>query len=232
MIEVYKQVPRVYYKESRDFQLLGRLFEVIFNHNKMNSDLIYESLISNEPDRKLISLLTYANGFETIHEYDNNDLFRLAKSFRDIISNKGTQKSIEDAIRLLLKSQNIDKKFDVKYVAYEENKETGKKYPVFNVEVDIPAELNDIILLEDLFDYILPTGWTYTIIRTDIGTEEKRTDIRETDVISSNSWNGRTDSNLGTIYEQDEETPPSTNESGMTYIGTVFRKDEEEEDEE
>ena len=31
MIDVRTNLPRVYFNESRDFQLLGRLFESVFN---------------------------------------------------------------------------------------------------------------------------------------------------------------------------------------------------------
>ena len=41
MIKLQDYTPEVYYKQSRDFQFLGRLYDVILNAVKTNSDMIY-----------------------------------------------------------------------------------------------------------------------------------------------------------------------------------------------
>ena len=74
-----------------------------------------------------------------------------------MLKQKGTGAAIELAIRLLLNSQQIEVSSDFKfYDLIEETKELC---------VNIPYQLTDTVLLEDIFDYILPAGVTYHFAR-------------------------------------------------------------------
>lgn len=74
------------------------------------------------------------------------------------MQNKGTKKAVEDCIRVLLQSQNISKEFNVEDVLDANKKKT------YELDIYIPYELKDIALLEDMLDYILPTGYIYNIV--------------------------------------------------------------------
>ena len=41
MIRLQDLVPNVYYEKSRDFQFIGRLFDIVLNSVKTNSDTLY-----------------------------------------------------------------------------------------------------------------------------------------------------------------------------------------------
>ena len=152
MIEVRTQLPRVYYNESRDFQLLGRLFEAVLNYAKMNSDFIENLYSLNVTDARLINLMAKTIGFESKHEYDVSNLKVICGCFYDIIKYKGTKLGIEKAIAALLNAQGIDNEFDVE-----------THYDTRHVDIFMPSKAKDVVLLKDLFDYILPVGWSYSI---------------------------------------------------------------------
>lgn len=155
-MKVDKLVPEIYYKESRDFSYVGRLFEVLFNYLKTNVDLVGESLIfpiNEEASSSIIELLSTSLGFESKHKYQNKDLIYLCSVFAYLLRNKGNKHSIEDAITTLLRSQSINDSFDI-----SADEDEDYKYVIY-----VPKQLNDIVLLEDIYEYILPTGWNYTI---------------------------------------------------------------------
>ena len=44
MIRIKDQIPSIYYDASRDFQVLGHLYEVVLNYVKTNADMLYLAL--------------------------------------------------------------------------------------------------------------------------------------------------------------------------------------------
>lgn len=150
-----KLIPQVYYKESRDFSYIGRLVEILINYMKTNSDIVNINTNSENIDSNILNLLAMTLGFETKHKYLTKDLIYVCSSFTELVKNKGTKASIEAAIQLLLTSQGID---DVFIIQEDEN-------DPYNFILRVPEKLTDTILLEDLFEYILPAGVTYTLLR-------------------------------------------------------------------
>lgn len=149
-----KMIPEVYYKESRDFSFVGRVIEVMLNYLKTNVDLVGQYPINNnEASSSLIELMATTLGFESKHKYQNKDLVSLCSVFALLLRNKGNKKSIEDAITTLMRSQGIDDTFSI-----EADPNEDYKYVIY-----VPQKLNDIVLLEDIYEYILPAGWNYTI---------------------------------------------------------------------
>ena len=113
MVKTELLVPSNYYTRSRDFQLMGRALDCVFNSAKLYSDMIQYSSICKNTDRRLLDLITRTIGFESKRQYDNEDLFILCSAFKNILQRKGTISAVEDCVRVLLKSQNIDKPFKV-----------------------------------------------------------------------------------------------------------------------
>lgn len=160
MIRTKDIVPKVYYSESRDFQLLGRVFEILFNYNKLNNDLILSDPLSRNANSKLIDLLATTIGFNPKHTYNNEDLAAICQNFVNLIRQKGSITAIENAIKILLNRQGINIG-EIDMINMEEDDYGNKLY---NLIIYIPQQLNDTIILEDLFDYILPAGWNYRFI--------------------------------------------------------------------
>ena len=80
MIRTEKLIPQVYYDESRDFQVLGRLFDAIANYGKMNIDLMLSPETKESPSQ-IVKLLATFVGFVTKHNYDNSNLVAVCRSF-------------------------------------------------------------------------------------------------------------------------------------------------------
>lgn len=158
-MKVENLVPVVYYKESRDFSYVGRLIEILFNYIKTNTDLVGKG-VSTLSSHNLINLLTSSVGFESKHEYTNEDLVRICSSFVYLVRNKGSVKAIEDTINILLRAQNIDFDVDI-YFDSDDDK---------LILVEVPMDLTDTALIDDIFDYILPTGILYRY--TSVGDKE------------------------------------------------------------
>ena len=152
-MKVENMIPEIYYKESRDVSYIGRLFEILFNYLKSTSDLVGKGL-KDEYSITLIDLLCTTLGFKIKHKYINKDLIAISSSFTDILKKKGSIQSIEECIKILLNSQYLDEIYDIQ--AHNDT---------CIVEIYLSNRIQDTVLLEDLFDYILPAGWIYNLYR-------------------------------------------------------------------
>lgn len=160
-MKVEKLIPEVYYSQSRDFSYIGRLFEVLFNYMKTGADSVMFNRDSPNIDATTIELLALTLGFESKHKYTTRDLIYIISSFSDLIKKKGTKESINTAIRLLTNSQKIKINNIVDFIGTILT--TGENQ--FILDIKIPARLTGTVLLEDLFDYILPAGMLYKFIK-------------------------------------------------------------------
>lgn len=156
-MKVEKLIPEVYFSQSRDFSYIGRLLEILYNYMKTNSDCISANNSSVDIDATTVELIALTLGFESKHRYSTKDLIYIISSFSELIRKKGTKESINTAIRLLINSQKIVIKDIEDFVGNI----TATGQDRFILDIKIPEHLTDIILLEDLFDYILPAGMLY-----------------------------------------------------------------------
>lgn len=155
MIKTKKLVPEIYYNRSRDFQLLGRIYDIVFNYMKMNSDVIYNNPFSDNSDDKLIALVSSTLGFKQTHEYNTKQLRSLCSTFVEALRNKGNLKSIESLLNLLA---NVENNTDVCYVSISESNP-------YLLNIYIPLSISDTSLFEDMLTYVLPAGMSYRLIR-------------------------------------------------------------------
>ena len=166
MIKSQNLVPNIYYNESRDFQLFGRIYDIIFNYAKTNIDLMENFPINNYTDSKLIELLARTLGFNNKLSYRNDDLNAICNVFITLMKNKGSLKSIESLVNTILNVSNINKKSKVTL-------DETTSYPL--VVINIPDVISnpEIKLLEDVLDYILPIGVCYNIKTTTLVDSDK-----------------------------------------------------------
>lgn len=172
MIKTRDLVPGIYYNKSRDFQALGRVFEVLYNYAKTGADLVANSY----EDTKMLDLLVTTLGFNSKHNYNVDDLVALCNTFIIILKNKGSIKSVEDAITALMNAQHLESAFAV-IDRYEKEPGTETTIKMYSIDIYIPEELTDLILLEDLFEYILPAGYTYRFIYSTFVSEPLKTNL-------------------------------------------------------
>lgn len=156
MIRLQDLTPDVYYRKSRDFQFIGRLYDVVLNSVKTNADLINILPVSSlQQDQKLTELLLLTLGFQSKHKYNLVQEKALCSAFAYLLRNKGTKEAIETACAMLLAAEGISDKFEVVVDT-----------TACNIEIKIPDSLSDVNLLKDLLTYLLPAGMTCDIYRT------------------------------------------------------------------
>ena len=161
LIKTYKSTPSVYTHQSRDFQTIGHIFEAVFNSSKLATDMLDRMMPNPNFDERLLGLSTTTVGFIRKHEYNTLDLTMILNSFAYLLRIKGTRAAIESALHILLRSQGISDKYNIDIDS--KNK---------TVTLYLSKRLEDIVLLTDLFDYILPFGFTYRIIQSVISSTD------------------------------------------------------------
>lgn len=155
MIKLQDYTPEVYYRESRDFQFIGRLYDLVLNYVKTNADLIYSLPLSDNSDNQFIDLMAMTLGFHAKHKYTSQQLKAICFVLSEIIRNKGTIKALTIACDAIFHAEGIQGQFDY-----------GLTNNNTNIIIYLPQELSDTTLLNDLFEYILPAGMSCQIIKT------------------------------------------------------------------
>lgn len=218
MIRTQTQVPSVYYIRSRDFQLIGRLYDLVFNSSKSFADGVFETAVGTGGDANVLDLLAKTLGFEVPRKYDISDLSSLCESFKSIVRNKGSKKAIEDCVKMMLYSQNINDNFDVDVInVYTDG--DGNKQSVYKIQITIPQQMKDLALLEDMLEYVIPVGYRYEILTANIFNDV----YGEVDATVSGSYvkNTYTDDKLGNVMAADTDDAVST----MFATSTVYDKE-------
>ena len=169
MINLRQLLPKVYYNESRDFQLLMRIYEIMFNYLKTNVDMISYQPLADNSDNKFLDLLCTTLGLKLTHQYNNEDLSLLCTVFVDSIRNKGNIKSIKQILNLLICIEGCTTE------AYIEQDIENTLY------IYIPSEVKDLILFKDVLEYIIPTGTKYKIINQSVTIQKAETKISNSD---------------------------------------------------
>jgi hypothetical protein len=153
MININHQVPSIYYDASRDFQLLGHLYEVVLNYTKTNADMLYLLPNGIEADTRTTELLATTLGFKLRRNYDKAQLAALVSIFPQLLKIKGTQRAVNLAGNALVKASGVPGMFSSEIKDHV-------------LTINIPIELSDITLFIDLLPYILPFGIRVSIVRT------------------------------------------------------------------
>ena len=174
MIRLQDYTPDVYYKQSRDFQFIGRLFDVVLNSIKTNADMIYDIPSSDAAGSKLIDLLALTLGFKSIHAYSVNQLAAVCSVLPTILRNKGNITALHIVCQTVLTAEGITSGYFIDDIDPE----------TFTLNLYIPQALSDINLLKDLLFYILPAGITVSISRTTGDRYTPNTETHPVDLVS------------------------------------------------
>lgn len=152
MIKTQNLTPEIYYRNSRDFQLFGRLYDVIFNYAKTNVDLMENFPINRNTDSRVIELLARTLGFQNNQSYRNDDLNAICNIFIKLMRQKGSIAAINTLTKTILNIEGINKSYDITVVNNE-------------IYISIPDAVSnpEIKLFEDVLEYILPIGMRYNI---------------------------------------------------------------------
>lgn len=155
MIKLQNMTPAPYYEQSRDFQFIGRLYDVVLNSVKTNLDQIYNLPLNRNTDKQLMDLLAMTLGFRPKHNYNSEQLYSVCSALNEILRNKGSKTAIDLAVKAIVNADGI-------YQEYTCDTDINNNV----LYVYIPQTVKDISLFKDLLDYILPAGMKCEIIRT------------------------------------------------------------------
>ena len=145
MIKLQDLTPSIYYEQSRDFQFIGRLYDIVLNYVKTNADNLYTLPIGKNMDEKLLNLLAFTLGFQSKHHYNSKQLLAICSVLPLILKNKGSLNAILIAVNSILYAEGINQALDYEF---KNN----------NLVLYLSQDLSDLTLLKDIMIYILPAG--------------------------------------------------------------------------
>lgn len=215
MINLYHKTPQVYYDDSRDFQTIARVLEILSNESKTEIDLIRECPFSKNVDIRLLSLLAKTIGFDNKHKYNESEFRAICSSFVEIMHNKGSMRGIKLTIETFLAAQGISGRYQIIYAGDD----------IKSLTIVLPVNVSSTTLLEDVFDYIMPAGQEYTFLYADIAGKVEDAKI----VVSTEAEINKTFSSgkLSIVSNNTNTTVPTygnllgIDESSIAYIGVV-----------
>ena len=174
MLKTKDLVPEVYTRMSRDFQLIGHIYEIIFNYLKTNIDTISNLPLSKNSDPRLLELVCSTLGFEISHEYDQDQLAKLCSIFVQLMRNKGNLDAIVMVLNMLC---NLAGAEDECYIAQDEENP-------WELYLFVPTEVTNFVLLRDVMNYIMPSGVLYRIISTTVIETTIKTLLKNSDSVT------------------------------------------------
>lgn len=211
MIRTRELVPDVYYNKSRDFQVLGRTFDVIFNYLKNTSSNVFNFTNGEYLDEKLVDLMCLTLGFKQLHSYNIEQLSALCSIFQLAIRNKGNINGIEMILNMLLRVEGISKDCTVVY-----------KYDTYTLVVYIPIGLKDLTLFYDILSYLLPAGVNLRLVQQELIEESATTESRYTINIKNKNnalVKAYVDSQIPTYQSNVEASDLGPRDDNSTVIG-------------
>ena len=153
MIRLQDLTPEVYYRQSRDFQFIGRLYDIVLNYAKTNAANLYQLPIGDNMNEQLLNLLALTLGFKTTKNYNSKQLLAICSVLPEIMRNKGSLNALIISANALLTAEGIDQALDYTIE------------PKQSITLYVSQQLTDLNLLKDLLDYILPAGISCSIVK-------------------------------------------------------------------
>ncbi len=222
MIQLKNLTPHVYSDQSRDFQFIERLFDIVLNSVKTASDNLYSIPISDDSDEQLLTLMSLTLGFKSRHHYNNDQLKSICSCFSEIMRSKGSLQALDIAGKALLNAEGIT---DTMTIERKDN-------DPFTLDIYVPQDLSDTNLLEDVFDYVLPAGMSYNIIKelkllipavTSLTTQDQVTIYDNSNIgrISSTDFDAVLDSTVSTVATRDNLSALASSISAGTNLKAI-----------
>lgn len=149
-LRLQNNVPEIYVNESRDFQLLCRLYDCIINGVKFDIDSIQHITDTSHCNSRLLDLLKTRLGFFNDKNIYSDDMRFVLEAFPYIIKYKGSKKGIIETLCLFMKING----FNSESVLTIDNEN-------YIIKIGIGAPVTNTEILDEVLKYIIPTGYTY-----------------------------------------------------------------------
>lgn len=163
MFRLQNNVPEVYVNESRDFQLLCRLYDSLQNGIKYEIDTILNLLEPSAALDEVLELLCTRVGFFPKVQLDSNVLKYIISAFPYLIKNKGTAVGIKAAVYTILKAENDPKAVEQPEVIVTNKSTESGQYEPYMVYIFTYNDIYNRAALKELLGYVLPFGYGYTL---------------------------------------------------------------------
>ena len=219
LIRTKHNVPQPYVAESRDFQLLTRVLDLVQNSVKFDIDSIVNIIDTRLISSSYLERLKSKLGFFTSKVYDDRTLRIVLSAFPHIIKYKGSEEGVKRCVNTYLNVSGIS---------------GGSRVDIYNksgqydhlVRIGISGGVQNIQILKDLLSYVLPSGYMleiYTYAAADMAavtgefdstiyrgiptTASEFTVVRSTDLegyedVENETYNT---AQLSTVYDYDAE---------------------------
>lgn len=205
VLRLANNVPEIYTKESRDFQLLTRGYDCLINVFKYSIEDMLSATDTDQCNNRLLELLATKLGFFTNASFTDDELRGILSVFPVLMKNKGSIKAIIASVYLFIKLKQmqtdvlvtVDKllwkwsdsfsKTDTTGAAHTLTNSGETPYSVgitgsrgdlvvnivdnlgwtwnidyensYTIKVGISSSVQNKQILEELFKYIVPTGY-------------------------------------------------------------------------
>ena len=152
MFRFEDHMPDYWMNESRDFQLLTRIDDILFMGQRADIATIQNLNDSKKCKNIYLNLLAKKVGFFTDKNLEENVLRNIIGAFKVAVKHKGTKIGIEYAVRAILKAENSSGVPEV-----EVDNET------YDINIFTPVELKNVEALNEFLKYIIPAGYNVNI---------------------------------------------------------------------
>lgn len=154
MMKVQESVPSIYYNSSRDFQLLGHLFDLVLNSVKTEADLIFNLPLSINSDDQLLDLMAFTLGLRLDKsKYTSKQLRAICSIAPKMMRTKGSIAAIKLLCNALMHADGVGGTFKI-------DKDKDK---VGHLNISITSYTTWRDALQELLPYIVPAGMTFNI---------------------------------------------------------------------
>ena len=220
MIKLQNLTPEVYYKQSRDFQFIGRLYDIVLNYIKTNTANLYNLPIGPNMNEQLLNLLALTLGFKPKKNYNSKQLLAICSVLPEILKHKGSMQAILIAVNALLAAEEITQPLDYSI------------QPKKSITLYVSQKLSDLTLLTDLFEYILPAGISYNLVKENQLVTALETTIVLTDhvKVEVKPYNSTVVGIVSNLVELDPNNNRIINNTGITHeiVGAIDLTDLED----
>lgn len=154
MIKMQELTPEVYFNNSRDFQFIGRLFDLVLNATKTEADILFSlPLSANSPDH-LLNLMTTTFGLRLdVTKYTSTQLRAICSIAPKLMRYKGSLQAIHYLCSALLRTEGMAEAYLI---------EQDSSNPC-HIIISLPTQAKHKAILDELLPYITPAGVTYSI---------------------------------------------------------------------
>lgn len=155
LLRLQDNVPEVYVNDSRDFQLISRVYDCVNNGVKFDIESLKYLSDTKHCRSSYLGLLKCRQGFSESKDVDSDTLRTILEGFPYIIKNKGNKTGIKEVLNVFSKVLHVHLSLSVQII----------NYPDYIVKVKVSGNpssaplVHNLYILEDLMKYVLPAGY-------------------------------------------------------------------------